>query len=124
MRGLREQCLKAMGIPLWMPRAKSAGEARADVGAVPQEKIASVGAAPQEKIASEARSYQERRSYEEGRAYVGAMDWQGLAAAVRGCTRCALHKTRTQTVFGVGRKDAALLIIGEAPGAEEDRQGE
>ena len=119
MRGLREQCLKAMGIPLWMPRAKSAGEARADVGAAPQEKIASEARSHQES-----RSHEQSHSYEEGRAYVGAMDWQGLAAAVRGCTRCALHKTRTQTVFGVGRKDAALLIIGEAPGAEEDRQGE
>jgi DNA polymerase len=43
---------------------------------------------------------------------------------VRRCTRCGLHATRTQTVFGVGRRDAELMIIGEAPGAEEDRQGE
>jgi DNA polymerase len=52
------------------------------------------------------------------------MDWEQLAAAVRVCARCALHKTRTQTVFGVGRRNAALMVIGEAPGAEEDRQGE
>lgn len=52
------------------------------------------------------------------------LDWDGLAAAVSGCTLCALHRTRTQTVFGVGRRDAELLIIGEAPGADEDRQGE
>ena len=39
--------------------------------------------------------------------------------------RCApAHQTRTQTVFGVGRRDADLLVIGEAPGADEDRQGE
>ena len=50
--------------------------------------------------------------------------WQRLAAAVRACTKCALHRGRTQTVFGVGRRDAQLLVIGEAPGAEEDRQGE
>ncbi|HEX5047256.1 MAG TPA: uracil-DNA glycosylase [Gammaproteobacteria bacterium] len=50
--------------------------------------------------------------------------WQALAAAVRACTRCALHRGRTQTVFGVGRRDAQLLVIGEAPGAEEDKQGE
>jgi uracil-DNA glycosylase len=50
--------------------------------------------------------------------------WAGLAAAVRACTKCGLHRGRTQTVFGVGRRDAQLLVIGEAPGAEEDRQGE
>ena len=41
-----------------------------------------------------------------------------------GCTRCRLHETRTQTVFGVGNPAADWLIIGEAPGAEEDRRGE
>jgi len=50
--------------------------------------------------------------------------WERLAAEVRACTRCGLHKTRTQTVFGVGRRDAELFVIGEAPGADEDRQGE
>jgi len=50
--------------------------------------------------------------------------WEQLAEEVRVCTRCGLHKTRTQTVFGVGRRDAELLVIGEAPGADEDRQGE
>ena len=40
------------------------------------------------------------------------------------CTRCTLSATRTQTVFGVGNQQAQWLIVGEAPGAEEDRQGE
>ena len=43
---------------------------------------------------------------------------------VAACTRCPLHAGRTQTVFGVGRRDARWMIIGEAPGAEEDRRGE
>jgi DNA polymerase len=50
--------------------------------------------------------------------------WNALQAEVAACTRCVLHRGRKQTVFGVGRRDAALMIIGEAPGAEEDRQGE
>jgi DNA polymerase len=50
--------------------------------------------------------------------------WEGLRAEVLGCTKCALHSTRTQGVFGVGNRRADWLIIGEAPGAEEDRQGE
>jgi DNA polymerase len=59
------------------------------------------------------------------RARVDVPDaWQVLASAVRDCTKCELHRSRTQTVFGVGRHDADLLVIGEAPGADEDRQGE
>ena len=48
-----------------------------------------------------------------------------LADRVRGCTRCPeLAATRTQTVFGVGPVGAEILFVGEAPGADEDRQGE
>jgi uracil-DNA glycosylase len=54
----------------------------------------------------------------------GANVWDSLASEVRACTLCGLHRGRTQTVFGVGRRDADLLVIGEAPGADEDRQGE
>lgn len=52
------------------------------------------------------------------------IDWDPLRAAVAACTACDLCKTRTQTVFGVGNVRAEWLIVGEAPGAEEDRQGE
>ena len=54
----------------------------------------------------------------------GADAWSELQANVRACTLCGLHRGRTQTVFGVGRRDASLFVIGEAPGADEDRQGE
>ncbi len=47
-----------------------------------------------------------------------------LRRTVSACTRCALHRKRTQTVFGVGDPHAEWLVIGEAPGAEEDRRGE
>jgi DNA polymerase len=50
--------------------------------------------------------------------------WEELAATVRECRLCGLCETRTQTVFGVGNRSARLMVIGEAPGAEEDRQGE
>lgn len=52
------------------------------------------------------------------------LGWTGLQEKVRGCRRCDLHQSRTQTVFGVGNPAADLLIIGEAPGADEDKQGE
>jgi uracil-DNA glycosylase family 4 len=53
-----------------------------------------------------------------------AMDFTELHRTVAVCTKCALHKTRTQTVFGVGSQTAEWMIVGEAPGAEEDRRGE
>ena len=52
------------------------------------------------------------------------LDWDALAAAVAACRACALCETRTRTVFGVGDRQARLLVIGEAPGADEDRAGE
>jgi DNA polymerase len=46
-----------------------------------------------------------------------------LYKEVSKCTKCPLHETRTKTVFGAGNADADLMFVGEAPGAEEDRQG-
>jgi DNA polymerase len=88
-----------MGIPVWVMRGR--------------EEVAAERAP---EVVSHARAF--------GAGSAAALDWEALAEAVRACTRCGLHATRTQTVFGVGRRDAALMIIGEAPGAEEDRQGE
>lgn len=55
---------------------------------------------------------------------VQSMDWQQLQDCVRNCQACSLAQTRTQTVFGVGDPNADWLIVGEAPGAEEDKRGE
>ena len=52
------------------------------------------------------------------------MDWDNLEKTVSVCALCGLEKTRTQTVFGVGNHPTDLLVIGEAPGANEDKQGE
>jgi DNA polymerase len=53
-----------------------------------------------------------------------AEGWIPLKSEVKGCTQCSLHKTRNQTVFGVGDEKAEWMLIGEAPGAEEDRLGD
>jgi DNA polymerase len=50
-------------------------------------------------------------------------DLVALYKEVRECMRCPLHATRTQVVFGNGNADADLMFVGEAPGANEDRQG-
>lgn len=47
-----------------------------------------------------------------------------LRGQVAQCQACELARTRTQTVFGVGNDQAQMLVIGEAPGADEDKQGE
>ncbi|NNC77505.1 MAG: uracil-DNA glycosylase [Woeseiaceae bacterium] len=57
-------------------------------------------------------------------ADVAELDWDGLQECVSVCTQCELHQSRTQTVFGVGDTNASWMLIGEAPGAEEDRVGE
>jgi len=50
-------------------------------------------------------------------------DLVALYKEVRACTRCPLHETRTQAVFGNGNADADLMFVGEAPGMHEDQQG-
>lgn len=91
--------LEAMGIQVWRQR-QSANDDRApamEVGGVPLGENMPTEVAP---------------------------GWEELAARVAGCTACSLHCSRTQTVFGVGDREAKWLIVGEAPGADEDRQGE
>lgn len=49
---------------------------------------------------------------------------EDLRAAVENCRACPLHESRTNVVFGAGNEDARLVFVGEAPGADEDRQGQ
>lgn len=57
-------------------------------------------------------------------AAVAAMSWTQLRAAVQDCALCGLCRGRTKTVFGSGAQDSPWMIVGEAPGAEEDARGE
>ncbi|CAG2133833.1 uracil-DNA glycosylase [Cupriavidus numazuensis] len=57
-------------------------------------------------------------------AAIAAMDWPALDAAVAACEACGLCSTRTNTVFGVGDREAEWMLVGEAPGENEDLQGE
>lgn len=57
-------------------------------------------------------------------AEIATMDWPRLRSAVGACEACALSRTRTNTVFGVGPEAARWLVIGEGPGADEDASGE
>jgi uracil-DNA glycosylase family 4 len=55
---------------------------------------------------------------------IASLDWDALSARVASCERCRLCEKRTNTVFGVGERNAEWMLIGEAPGENEDRQGE
>jgi len=50
-------------------------------------------------------------------------DWESLQLAVSNCRKCSLSQSRLNTVFGTGDQNARVMVIGEAPGEEEDRQG-
>ena len=107
MDARRLSYLRAMDIDVWTRRAAVATEPA--VAPLPP---------PVEQVAVAATTVAEP-----AHVAVGA-DWETLERAVRACQLCALHGTRTQTVFGVGNRKAEWMVIGEAPGAEEDRQGE
>jgi uracil-DNA glycosylase family 4 len=53
-----------------------------------------------------------------------AARWKDLEARALACIKCPLHQTRTNVVFGVGNRSAKLVFVGEAPGEDEDKQGE
>lgn len=113
------EMLREMGItPLWRRRAP-AGVTASSVAA-PEAALAAAEPAAVVPVArvSEPAPPAVRRGD------VAAMDWTALKECVAACTDCALHKTRNQTVFGVGDEQADWLFVGEGPGADEDEQGE
>lgn len=111
---LRNAYLDALGIDRWVSRhAPDREEAPAAPGLMP---AAQARAAVAPVVA--------RTSLPPPPVLEPGLDWGPLRERVAGCVACDLSKTRTQTVFGVGNTRADWLIIGEAPGAEEDRQGE
>ncbi|MEW6645763.1 MAG: uracil-DNA glycosylase [Pseudomonadota bacterium] len=108
----RLQYLDAMGIQAWERRAAApAGDVVQDV---PAEERPPQEAKPEMRNPGPATPTD-----------VAALDWAELQQRVQNCTLCAeLAASRTQTVFGVGDRQAQWLVIGEAPGADEDAQGE
>ncbi len=111
MDARRLQYLDAMGIQVWERRATTRDEVR-DTGSEEQQ-------APQAPK-PETRNLKPALPND-----VAALDWTALQQRVQTCTLCSeLAASRTQTVFGVGDRQAQWLVIGEAPGADEDAQGE
>jgi uracil-DNA glycosylase len=113
----RQQYLDALGIDEWVSRsAPVLAEAPA-----PAVIAARAPALPPGTVDAPARLQAPASTPAAG---ADASLWQALRTEVLACTRCPLHLTRTQGVFGVGPQRADWLVVGEAPGAEEDRRGE
>jgi uracil-DNA glycosylase len=97
----RRHHLQQMGVVLWTTKKKGTQEKQ-----------------PMTLPALQKTSPQDRATEN-----IAHLDWAALEAAVARCQACSLYKTRTQPVFGSGNKQADLLVVGEAPGANEDKQG-
>ena len=116
----REEVLKALELwPVWRPRQGAAAEP-AELSMAPTAAEPLPQAEPPPATTGPAAA----TPVLAGHPAVAQMDWSALEAAVQACQACSLAQTRTQTVFGVGDRNADWLIVGEAPGAEEDRRGE
>lgn len=105
----RLQYLQTMGIDVWIPRAE---QPSLPVAVLEVE----TPVVQQDAMPITQQPLQSTISISE--------QWDGLKAEVKNCTLCGLCNTRTQTVFGTGNQQADWLLIGEAPGQQEDEKGE
>jgi DNA polymerase len=103
----RIRYLEAMGITPWVTRGQPAGASAATDSPVAGETAPETDSGPVAPAGA-----------------IGELGWAALRARVRDCRDCALHQGRTQAVFGVGPEQSDWMIVGEGPGAEEDRKGE
>lgn len=127
--------LRGMGLRLWAPRVApppptvavpaapataAAHTPRAQPEVVPTPAVPAALAAASSAPESPAQPAPPAA----GRADVGTLDWPALRQAVADCRACSLCQSRRQTVFGTGHPQARWLLVGEAPGEQEDVQGE
>ena len=119
MSSRRELFLEEIGLtPLWQLKTSDAGAQTGEE----QDRAVPVAAVPA-AVAKPAKS-RPATAADDRAGRIARMDWTDLKATVAACTACGLRKTCTQTVFGVGDEQADWLLVGEAPGAEEDARGE
>jgi DNA polymerase len=112
---LRKEYLAALGLESWVLRSAATAPAVAPAAETAPAAIAAVATAAMTPATRPEPATPDREA---------GVDWSRLRERVAACTRCGLSATRTQTVFGVGNLEAEWLVVGEAPGAEEDLSGE
>ena len=129
--------LREMGLVTWLPVAPPSSppassplspEDRPATSAAPAQPVAAAGAPARRGAAPTPPPVAqplEATSTDDGRVgHIAALAWPALRQAVADCQACSLCQTRKQTVFGVGHHQARWMIVGEAPGEQEDLQGE
>jgi len=123
----QQQYLDAMGILRWQLRDRESPVDTGVTGEQDPEVVAGAQVLPSQEcsgISDASKAVPDVGAKDDRRPDITALDWGGLQSGVSCCTACDLHASRTQTVFGVGNRNADWLVIGEAPGADEDKQGE
>jgi uracil-DNA glycosylase len=118
----RNQYLRTIGVDVWVPRHPLASVAAAAFEA--DSHAAAASESPPTAAAMVANVDVTHAKAGQAGTAPSATTWESLRSEVLACTKCALHASRTQGVFGVGNREAQWLVVGEAPGAEEDRRGE
>lgn len=108
----KKQMLKTMGIPVWNSHRHLPGERIPEL--INNETFSTNETAEFLQVATPSSVAPVR----------DLSDWKRIQQEVQICTACSLHETRSNTVFGVGDNTTDLMIIGEAPGQDEDKQGE
>lgn len=136
--------LAEMGVKLWLPKPRPAAATATATAADPEPPAAPVVAEPAPPAVPAARhpapapvqaptaapaaapviAAAAAPATVAARADIATFDWPALREAVAGCRACGLCESRRNTVFGVGHTQADWMIVGEAPGENEDRQGE
>lgn len=122
----RDLILEEMGLgPVWRLRRTDAGaESVAPTEDVPSPPLRPVASHPEPRDADAHGSTGGVPEIGDRAVRIARMAWPELQEAVASCEACALCRTRKNTVFGVGDEHADWMLVGEAPGAEEDARGE
>ncbi|RVT51595.1 uracil-DNA glycosylase [Rubrivivax albus] len=123
--------LQAMSLRVWSPVAAPEATAPADPVRLPEPDVDTMPSAPPARrhspplrAASDAAVPPPSATPAPLPDAVTDLDWPALREAVAACQACSLCETRRQTVFGVGAERAHWMVVGEAPGEQEDRRGE
>ncbi len=136
----QQALLQAMGVRVWAPppapnpernpahvpaAASASTTAAVSTTAAPARSTAAAAApAPAPATLTTGSTATPRPAAPRARGGIATLAWPALRAAVAGCTACSLSQSRTQTVFGTGHEQAQWMVVGEAPGEQEDQQGE
>lgn len=115
----QRRMLQEMGLRVWAPVPPAPAMAPAAPASTP-ERVAT----PPRRAAAPTPSPTGTPGDDARASSIAGMDWPALRAAVASCTACGLCEARRQTVFGVGHLQARWMIVGEAPGEQEDLKGE